>query len=74
VLRLTADLRRLSKICREELLSDGEQCTTNAAPGGGGLNEALRKMRASCALTSASLSSARANSSHVIVVINIYDF
>jgi len=56
------------------LLSDGEQCTTNAAPGGGGLNEALRKMRASCALTSASLSSARANSSHVIVVINIYDF
>jgi len=61
--RLTADLRRSSKICREELLTNGEQrnkcCTLGA------LNEALRMTRASCALIRASLSSARANSSHL---------
>ena len=53
VMRSTADLRRLSKVWRRELLADGEQrsrCWTLGA-----LNDALNRMRASCAPMSASL-------------------
>ena len=62
VMRSTADLRRLSKVWSKELLADGEQrskCWTLGA-----LKDALNRMRASCALMSASLFTALASSSH----------
>jgi len=62
VMRSTADLIRLSKVWRKELLADGEQrsrCWTLGA-----LNDALNRMGASCALMSASLFTALASSSH----------
>jgi len=62
VMRSTADLRRLWKVWRKELLANGEQrsrCWTLGA-----LKDALNRMRASCALISASLFTALASSSH----------
>jgi len=54
VILIKADLKWLSKVWRARLSADGEQC--NRCSTFGELNEALKRVRASCAPIEASLS------------------